>query len=95
MSITLKFFMIRRGLTMQKMATMSNAQSPDELIAYAQKLGIGVTKEDEGLIREYYSSIAEHLESESSLSSAAEPTHDTQPVLNKRTYSKKKAGKNV
>ena len=53
MSITLKFFMIRRGLTLEKMATKSNSQSPDELIAYAQSLNIGVTKEDETLIRDY------------------------------------------
>jgi len=95
MSITLKFFMIRRGLTLEKMATKSNSQSPDVLIAYAQSLNIGVTKEDETLIRDYYSSVTEHLEIEDSLSTAVEPERDTQPVLNKRTYGKMKVGKNV
>ena len=95
MSITLKFFMIRRGLTLEKMATKSNSQSPDELIAYAQSLNIGVTKEDETLIRDYYSSVTEHLESEDSLSSVTEPARNTQPVPNKRTYGKKRVGKNV
>ena len=95
MSITLKFFMIKRGLTLEKMATKSNSQSPDELIAYAQSLNIGVTKEDETLIRDYCTSVTAHLESEDSLSTVVEPTHDSQPVLNKRTYGKMKVGKNV
>lgn len=57
MAITLKFFMIKRGLTVEKMALKSNAKTPDELIAYAKTLDVGVTPADEALIRDHYASL--------------------------------------
>lgn len=94
MSITLKFFMVKRGLTVEKMANKSNSQTPEDLISYARSLDIGVTKADESLIREYF-------ESRQAVVNVDPPANDQvnvdspPPVIEKKTRGKKKAGKNV
>jgi len=96
MAITLKFFMIKRGLTVEKLALKSNAKTPAELIAYAKTLDVGVTLADESLISDYYASLAvenitpAQLEPPDSIVAEREKHV---PVQKKR--GKKRVGKNV
>lgn len=94
MSITLKFFMIKRGLTVEKMANKSNSQTPEDLISYAKSLDIGVTKADETLIRDYFASRQLVVEEEPQVNDQV-VLDAPPPVLDKRPRGKKKAGKNV
>lgn len=94
MSITLKFFMIKRGLTVEKMANKSNSRTPEDLISYARSLNIGVTKADEALILNYFESLQAEVKVEP-------PTLEQVvvdaplPVHPPPARGKKKAGKNV
>lgn len=93
MAITLKFFMIKRGLTVEKMAAKSNARSAEELIAYARTLNIGVTAADEALVKDYFATITtEVLAADSATDTEQE---EVKPVLEKKKRGKKSVGKNV
>lgn len=94
MSITLKFFMIKRGLTVEKMVNKSNSRTPEDLISYARSLNIGVSKADEALIRDYFESLQTAVKVEPP--ALEQDVLDTpQPVHVKRARGKKKVGKDV
>lgn len=95
MAITLKFFMIKRGLTIEKMAQKSNAQTPDDLIAYARALNIGVTSADESLVKDYFEKANKFPPEEVKVDQQQPPTIEEAPVPVTRARGKKKAGKNV
>jgi len=95
MSITLKFFMIKRGLTVEKLALKSNAQTPDDLIAYARSLNIGVTSSDESLVKDYFEKANKLPPEEVKVELQQAPPEEETPVPVTRTRGKKKAGKNV
>ena len=95
MSITLKFFMIKRGLTIEKLALKSNAQTPDDLIAYARSLNIGVTNADESLVKDYFEKANKLPLEEVKVNQQQPPTIEEAPVQVTRTRGKKKAGNNV
>jgi len=58
MAISLKFFMIKRGLSIDALVEKSGAKSAGELIDYAKTMSVGVTANDEADVRNYFSSIA-------------------------------------
>lgn len=95
MSITLKFFMIKRGLTIEKLALKSNSQTPDDLISYARSLNIGVTDADESLVKDYFEKSNKLPPDESKVELQQAPPVEEAPVPVTRTRGKKKAGKNV
>lgn len=96
MSITLKFFMIKRGLTVEKMAVKSNSKTPAELITYAKSLNIGVTAADEALINEYYASQpVEANEPPQPETAVITPDEGEKPVPDKKKRGKKNVGKDV
>ena len=96
MAITLKFFMIKRGLTVEKMALKSNAKTPDDLVNYAKSLNIGVTAADEVMIRDYYTSLAAANIPPDQVEIPASPVHEgDKPVLEKKKRGKKSVGKDV
>lgn len=96
MAITLKFFMIKRGLTVEKMALKSNAKTPDELIAYAKSLNIGVTSADEVLIRDYFTSLPDiNSTPEQNETPDIIVAEGEKPMPEKKKRGKKSVGKNV
>lgn len=98
MSITLKFFMIKRGLTIEKMVQKSNATSIDELISYAKSLNISVTEADQTLVKDYFSMLSANLAARQAVITAGSIELDvgnTQPVLEKKKRGKKSVGGNV
>ena len=46
MSITLKFFMIKRGFTHEKLVNKAGAQSVDDVLNYVRGLGVAPTPND-------------------------------------------------
>lgn len=94
MSITLKFFMIKRGLTIEKMVNKSNSKTPEDLISYAKSLDIGVTKADESLVNDYFEALQTGMD-EVSPESDHVVVNTPPPVHEKRARGKKKVGKNV
>ena len=98
MSITLKFFMIKRGLTIEKLVQKSNATSIDELISYAKSLNISVTEADQTLVKDYFSTLSANLAAQHTPITADSIELDignTQPVLEKKKRGKKSVGGNV
>lgn len=97
MAITLKFFMIKRGLTIDKMAQKSGSSTPEGLIDYAKSLNIGVTETDEKLVREYFAKLNDVSEKEVQVQekTVIELPAPTAPVLETKKRGKKRAGKNV
>jgi len=98
MSITLKFFMIKRGLTIEKLVQKSNATSIDELISYAKSLNISVTEADQTLVKDYFSTLSANLAASPTPITAGSIELDignTQPVLEKKKRGKKSVGDNV
>jgi len=83
MAISLKFFMIKRGLSIDALVEKSGAKSAEELIDYAKTLSVGVTANDEADVRNYFSSIA-----------PVAPV-DTQADKPKRRRTKKSGGTDV
>lgn len=83
MAISLKFFMIKRGLSIDALVEKSGAKSAEELIDYAKTLSVGVTANDETDVRNYFASIAP---------AAAVDTQDDKP---KRRRTKKSGGTDV
>ena len=96
MAITLKFFMIKRGLTVEKLALKSNAKTPAELIAYAKTLDVGVTLADEILIRDYFTSLpAINNTPEQNETPDIIVAEGEKSVPEKKKRGKKRVGKNV
>jgi len=58
MAISLKFFMIKRGLSFDKLVEMSGAKSTKDLVDYVSGLSVGVTANDEADVQNYFASIA-------------------------------------
>lgn len=87
MAISLKFFMVKRGLSFDKLVEKSGSKSVEELLSYVSTLSVGVTANDEADVRNYFASI----EPTASVDEA-EPTQDLKP---KRRQSKKSGGSNV
>jgi hypothetical protein len=83
MAISLKFFMIKRGLSIDALVEKSGAKSAEELIDYAKTLSVGVTANDEADVRNYFSSIAPTV------------TVDAQDDKPKRRRTKKSGGTDV
>lgn len=96
MAITLKFFMIKRGLTVEKLALKSNAKTPAELIAYAKTLDVGVTLADESLISDYYASLAvENITPTQIETPVIIESEREKPAAIQKKRGKKRVGKNV
>jgi len=97
MSITLKFFMIKRGLTIEKLVQKSNATSIDELISYAKSLNISVTEADQTLVKDYFSTLSANLAAPPPITAGSIELDigNTQPVLEKKKRGKKSVGDNV
>jgi hypothetical protein len=57
MAISLKFFMIKRGLSFDKLVEKSGAKSAEDLVRYMRGLSVGVTANDEADVRNYFASI--------------------------------------
>ena len=83
MAISLKFFMIKRGLSIAALVEKSGAKSAEELIDYAKTLSVGVTANDEADVRNYFLSIAPKI------------TVDAQDDKPKRRRTKKSGGTDV
>lgn len=98
MSITLKFFMIKRGLTIEKLVQKSNATSIDELISYAKSLNISVTEADQSLVKDYFATLAANILAQGALIAGVRAELDagnTQTAPEKKKRSKKSVGDNV
>jgi len=87
MAISLKFFMIKRGLSFDKLVEKSGAKSTEDLVRYMRGLSVGVTANDEADVRNYFASIEP-----TAAVDEAEPTQDVKP---KRRRSKKSGGSDV
>ena len=83
MAISLKFFMIKRGLSIDALVEKSGAKSAEELIDYVKTLTVGVTSNDETDVRNYFTSIAPKV------------TVDAQDDKPKRRRTKKTGGTDV
>ncbi len=83
MAISLKFFMIKRGLSIDALVEKSGAKSAEELVDYVKTLSVGVTANDEVVVRDYFASIA---------STSDVSTKDDKP---KRRRTKKSGGTDV
>jgi hypothetical protein len=68
MAISLKFFMIKRGLSFDKLVEMSGAKSTKDLVDYVSGLSVGVTASDEVDVQNYFASIAPSLDTAESAS---------------------------
>ena len=87
MAISLKFFMIKRGLSFDKLVEKSGAKSAEELVRYMRGLSVGVTANDEADVRNYFASIEP--------TAAVDEAEPTQDVHHKRRRSKKSGGSDV
>lgn len=52
--MTLKFYMIRRGLTFDKLTEKSGASNAADVLNYAKKQGVVPTKQDEEEVELYF-----------------------------------------
>ncbi len=87
MAISLKFFMIKRGLSFNKLVEKSGAKSAEEFLSYVRGLSVGVTVSDEAEVHNYFSSIMP-----TTTVDEVESMQDDKP---KRRQSKKSGGSNV
>lgn len=95
MSIDLKFFMLKRGLTIEKMIQQSGAKTASDLINYAKSLDIAIAPNDENQINSHFQeSNAEHAPNDVTLETVL-TLNNNQPVLEKKSRGRKKAGKDV
>lgn len=56
MSITLKFFMIKRGLTHEKLVEKSGAQNSSDVLNHVRSLGVAPTDNDIAELEAFFSS---------------------------------------
>ncbi len=95
MAISLKFFMIKRGLSFDKLAEMSGAKSAKELINYVSGLSVGVTPNDEIDVQNYFTSISCVPDADETAAVENTDTVDEQTDKPKRRRSKKSGEVNV
>ena len=56
MSITLKFFMIKRGLTHEKLVEKTGAQTSSEVLSHVRSLGVAPTDNDIAELEAFFTS---------------------------------------
>lgn len=54
MSITLKFFMIKRGFTHEKLVSKAGAQTVDDVLSYVRGLGVAPTENDVTELKDFF-----------------------------------------
>ncbi len=95
MAISLKFFMIKRGLSFDKLAEMSGAKSAKELINYVSGLSVDATPNDEIDVQNYFTSIARVPDADETAAAENTDTVDDKSDKPKRRRSKKSGDADV
>jgi hypothetical protein len=89
MSITLKFFMIKRGFTHEKLVSKAGAQTADDVLSYVRGLGVAPTENDVAELEAFFATKTRVLEAPAEDTEAfASAAHAEEQVKPKR---KKKA----
>lgn len=88
MTITLKFFMIKRGFTHEKLASKAGAQSVDDVLSYVRGLGVAPTENDVAELAAFFATKTRVIEEPADTVKVDTPTDAEEQVKPKR---KKKA----
>jgi|LakMenEpi03Aug12_release.lakeMendotaPanAssembly.Ray.scaffolds.fasta_scaffold403684_3 hypothetical protein len=89
MSITLKFFMIKRGFTHEKLVSKADAQTADDVLRYVRGLGVAPTANDVAELEAFFATKTRVLEAPTEVFEEAAPTPAAAAQV--KTKRKKKA----